>query len=220
MNEIVIADQTTKIPFDEYLFLVIENADKSLLLKDISYSILIKNQNFLRDYFKNQYPRIRLSYNDNVSLFAFMVIYDKHKQDVESWKDVGDIFYKAVSDGFKFGINNDFNLYHSERVCMCSNHSPANYFCYSIDATYQLIAGSICVKKDKIIDKGIVNRMKLDKKAHDKEIRDKKIYNEFINTINHYNIYKQMNIVGRYKIFSEISNKAKNNLIKSYKIKN
>ena len=218
MNDFVIVDQTTKIPFDEYLFSVIENADKSLLLKDISYSDLIKNQNFLRDYFKNQYPKIRLSYNDNVSLFAFMVIYDKHKQDVESWKDVGDIFYKAVSDGFKFGINNDFNLYHSQRVCMCSNHSPANYFCYSIDATYQLIAGSICVKKDKIIDKGIVNRMKRDKKAHDKELKDKKIYNEFIDTITHHNIYKRMNIIGRYKIFSEVSNKAKNKLIKSYKI--
>jgi len=147
-----------------------------------------------------------------------MVIYDKHKQDINSWEDVGDIFYNAVNDGFQFGINNDFNLFHSERVCMCSNHSPANYFCYSIDETYKLIAGSVCVKKDRIIDTGIVRRMKRDKKIEDKKKRDKKIYNKFVETIKHHNIYKRMNIIGRYKIFNEVSNKAKNNLIKSYKI--
>ena len=210
-------DETTNIPFNSYLFNVIKNADKSLLLNDISYSQTITNQNFLRNYFQNQYSKINLKYNDYVSLFAFYVIYDKHHKNVTSWKQVGEVFYKLVTDGFKFGINNPFALLPSERICMCSNHSPKNYFNYNIDNKYRLIAGSVCVNKNKIVDKNIINKMNRDEKEHSKKQTDIKKFKKFIDNIKDYELDKQTKIIGLYQILHNAnSSKGKNKLIKTY----
>jgi hypothetical protein len=210
-------DETTRIPFDKYLFKVIDGVNKSLLLTDISYSQLIENQNNIRKYFKNKFPKIRLSYNDNISLFAFSVIYDKHKDNVKSWSDVGDIFYSLVNDGFRFGINNDFALFPSERVCMCSNHSPSKYYCYSIDSTYNLITGSVCVNKEKIVDVNVVNKLKRDQKLHDKKKRELKKLHDLHNNIKHYNYEEQLKIIGMYKMFDDINKKTQHKIFRNYK---
>ena len=212
--------ESTQIPFNDYLFKTIRNINKDLLSADLSYDDIIYNQNKLRLYFQSQYPKIRFKYNDFVSLFILLVIFKKYEHQITSWEMVGELFYNNVTDGYKITqevCKNDVNLIDSKRICMCSNPSPVNFYCYKIDHKYCLLTGSVCVNKSKIIDINIVRRMKAQERAERKAKTEKRVIVKLNKLVSHLSLDKRIQIIGLYKLLNEVeSNKAKNNLVKKY----
>lgn len=212
--------ESTQIPFNDYLFNTIRSVDKTMLDVDLSYDDLICNQNKLRTYFQLKYPTIRFKYNDFVSLFILLVIFEKYENEITSWEMVGDLFYNNVTDGYKMTkemCKGEVNLYESQRICMCSNHSPVNFYCYVIDHKYCLLTGSVCVKKSQIVDVNIIRRIKQQERAERKAKTEKKVILRLNKLVSHLSLDKRLQIIGLYKLLNEVeSNKAKNKLIKKY----
>jgi len=216
-------DETCRIPFNDYLFKVINQVDKKLLYNDISYDDTINNQNYLRDYFDKQFPNFKkLSKNEYVSLFAFTTIYDNYHDKVKSWEDVGKIFYEKINDGYKLSLatDTDVMLAPSKRICMCSQHTPSNYFKYDIDCKYRLITGTICVNKNKIVDVRVVQRLKNQERQHREMKNDIKKINDLNKTLNRLNCNNKDKVIGLFMLLRNVNNnRAKNKLYRSY-IKN